>query len=122
MSNPIAQLKHGSQMLIHILEETLRVFRTTFISLLFTTILAATALEGSLLAITRTFPASYAAQIFVIVLSLITGYSVALTYAVIRSLAGAARVVRFVDNELTGEVKHYEDTIKSVEGAILHKI
>ena len=66
MSNPIAQLKHGSQMLVHILEETLRVFRTTFISLLFTTLLAATALEGSLLAITRTFPASYAAQVFVI--------------------------------------------------------
>lgn len=88
------------QVIEHTLRTVLRALQVIFLSAPIAGLAAGGLTEGVSAFLTHSFPGSILTHTLAIVFALVTGYAVALTYAVIESVRGAIRISEMLERDV----------------------
>lgn len=88
------------QVIEHTLRTVLRAVRSIFLSAPIAAVVAGGLTEGGSALLSHQFPGSFLTHALAILIAIVTGYAVALTYAVVESVRGAVRIGELLERDV----------------------
>lgn len=98
----------------------IRIIAHVLLSFPLASIVSWLAIEGIGAFIVHRIPAPLPTQLLAIAFSLIFGYAIALTFAVITVISGTTKIIKFLEHEIEGETSALGKVAKIAKQQVLH--